>query len=131
MRSCPSRSAALVEFQQTKYPAENETLRRFPAETRAHALCKTNAEDVAIADSPSWRGYTAQIFSEWIGAGRLGTIHPDNCTCTEQQWKDALVARRFFDTEVRLRAPDAGWRWTNLSVAAALDTLGEAEKCSR
>ena len=39
-----------------------------------------------------------------------------------------MLARRVVNAEFRLRAPDGGWRWTNVLATPLLDTEGKIEK---
>ncbi|WP_322965046.1 PAS domain-containing sensor histidine kinase [Sphingomonas fuzhouensis] len=79
---------------------------------------------VVVADSPSWRAYTGQTVAEWRGYGWLDAIHPDDRAYAERQWREAIAVRGLVDAEFRLRAPDGGWRWTNVRAASVLDSDG-------
>ena len=92
------------------------------------AAWETDANGVVTADSPSWRAYTGQSLDEWLGYGWLDAVHPDDRAYAERQWRDAVAANRIVDAEFRLRAPDGGWRWTNVRAAPVLDAEGKIEK---
>lgn len=94
----------------------------------AQAVWETNAEGIVTADSPSWREYTGQALEEWLGYGWLDAVHPDDRDFAGRQWRESVAARRRVDAEFRLRAPDGGWRWTNVRAAPVLDGAGEVEK---
>ncbi|MBE7199344.1 MAG: PAS domain-containing protein [Parafilimonas terrae] len=94
----------------------------------AQALWETDAEGVVVADSPSWRAYTGQTLEEWLGYGWLDAIHPDDRAYAERQWRAAIAARGLVNAEFRLRAPDGGWRWTNVRAAAVRNAQGAIEK---
>lgn len=91
-------------------------------------MWETDGAGVVVTDSPCWRAYTGQTVEEWLGYGWLDAIHPDDRTFAERQWRYAMAARRIVDAELRLRAPDGGWRWTNVRAAPLLDARGRIEK---
>lgn len=92
------------------------------------ASWETDALGVVTADSQSWRAYTGQTLDEWLGYGWLDAIHPDDRAYAGQQWRKAVAAHEIVDAEFRLRAPDGGWRWTNVRAAPVLDAEGQIEK---
>jgi PAS domain S-box-containing protein len=107
--------------------AESETRHRLLIGSGAQAEWETDAQGVVVADSPSWRAYTGQTVDEWLGYGWLDAIHPDDRAFAERQWREAMAARRVVDAEFRLRAPDGGWRWTNVRAAPLLDAQGNIQ----
>lgn len=107
---------------------ESETRHRLLTESWAQAVWETDPAGVVVADSPSWRAYTGQTLEEWLGYGWLDAIHPDDRAYAERQWREAVAADGLVDAEFRLRAPDGGWRWTNVRAAPARDAAGEIRK---
>jgi PAS domain S-box-containing protein len=107
---------------------ESEARHRLLIESWAQAVWETDADGVVVADSPSWRAYTGQPPEEWLGYGWLDAIHPDDRTHAERQWRETVAGRGLVDTEFRLRAPDGGWRWTNVRAAPVIDAAGRVEK---
>lgn len=107
---------------------ESETRHHLLIESWAQAVWETDAAGVVVADSPSWRAYTGQTLEEWLGYGWLNAIHPDDRAFAERQWREAMAARRLVNAEFRLRAPDGGWRWTNVLASPLLDAGGNIEK---
>ena len=107
---------------------ESEARYRLLIESWAQAVWETDADGVVVADSPSWRAYTGQTSKEWLGYGWLDAIHPDDRAYVERQWREAVAACSLVDAEFRLRAPNGGWRWTNVRAAPVLDAGGLVEK---
>lgn len=105
-----------------------EVRQRHLIDSWAQAVWETNGDGLVTADSPSWRAYTGQTLEEWLGYGWLHAIHPDDRAYAERQWREAVAARGFVNAEFRLRAPDGGWRWTNVRAAPLLDAEGRIEK---
>ncbi|WP_244478025.1 PAS domain S-box protein, partial [Methylobacterium sp. Leaf86] len=110
------------------YLLESEARHRLLIESWAQAVWETDANGVVIADSPSWRAYTGQTLEEWLGYGWLDAIHSDDQAYAEQQWREAVAARRLLNAEFRLRSPNGRWRWTNVRAAPVLDAAGQVEK---
>ena len=108
--------------------AESETRHRLLVGQWAQAEWETDAQGVVVADIPSWRAYTGQSVDEWLGKGWLDAIHPDDRSYAERQWREAVAAHGLVNAEFRLRAPDGGWRWTNVRAAPVLDGSGNIEK---
>lgn len=94
----------------------------------AQAVWETDGAGVVVADSPSWRAHTGQTLEEWLGYGWLDAIHPDDRAFAERQWREATAAGGLVNAEFRLRAPDGGWRWTNVRAAPVLDAEGTVRK---
>ncbi|KRB49217.1 hypothetical protein ASE04_18765 [Rhizobium sp. Root708] len=110
------------------FARESETRHRLLIGTWAQAVWETDAAGVVTADSPSWRAYTGQTLEEWLGDGWLNAIHLDDRAYAERQWREAMAARHLVNAEFRLRAPDGGWRWTNVCAAPVFDASGNIEK---
>ena len=107
---------------------ESEARHRLLIERWAQAVWETDADGIVVADSPTWRAYTGQSQADWLGYGWLDAIHPDDRGHAEQQWREAMATHGVVDAEFRLRAPDGGWRWTNVRAVPALDANGNVEK---
>jgi PAS domain S-box-containing protein len=107
---------------------ESDARHRLLIESWAQAVWETDAAGVVVTDSPSWRAYTGQTLPEWLGYGWLDAIHPEDRAYAERQWREAVAARGLVNAEFRLRAPDGGWRWTNVRAAPMLDAAGQIEK---
>ena len=125
---------SVVAEEITERKAAEATLRESQArqsiliESWAQAVWETDAHGVVIADSPSWRAFTGQTLQEWLGYGWLDAIHPDDRVDAERQWQEATAAHGLVNAEFRLRAPDGGWRWTNVRAAPVLDEKGGIAK---
>ena len=107
---------------------ESETRHRLLIESWAQAVWESDADGGVVSNSPSWRAYTGQTLDEWLGHGWLDAIHPDDRAYAERQWREAIAARGPVNAEFRLRAPDGGWRWTNVRAAPLLNARSRIEK---
>jgi PAS domain S-box-containing protein len=101
---------------------------RLLIESWAQAVWETDADGIVVADSPSWRAYTGQTLEELRGYGWLNAIHPGDQAYAEQQRREAIASRGLLNAEFRLRAPNGGWRWTNVRAAPVLDETGSIRK---
>jgi PAS domain S-box-containing protein len=75
---------------------------------------ETDAAGAVVADSPSWRAYTGQTLSQWLGWGGFDAVHPDDRALAEERWREAVASGRDFDAEFRLLGADGSCRWTNV-----------------
>lgn len=107
---------------------ESEARHRLLIENRAQAVWETDAAGAVVTDSPSWRAYTGQTPEEWLGYGWLDAVHPHDRGYAERQWREAIAARGPVNAEFRLRAPDGGWRWTNVRAAPMIGVDGHVQK---
>lgn len=107
---------------------ESEARHRLLIESWAQAVWETDGTGVVVEDSPTWRAYTGQTLKEWLGYGWLDAIHPDDRASAERQWREAISSRGLVNAEFRLRAPNGGWRWTNVRAAPLLDAAGNIKK---
>jgi PAS domain S-box-containing protein len=119
---------AVTQLQQANALRESESRHRLLVESWAQAVWESDANGVVVADSPSWRAYTGQTLEEWLGYGWLDAVQPEDRPYAEQQWREAIAARRPVDAEFRLSCPNGGWRWTNVRAAPVLDAAGQIEK---
>jgi PAS domain S-box-containing protein len=78
----------------------------------AQIVWTTDAEGQTEEDSPSWRAFTGQTYSEWRGSGWLGVVHPDDRPRTLAAWKAAVSDRNTYNAEYRLKSVDGDYRWT-------------------
>ncbi|GGE08471.1 hypothetical protein GCM10011390_29450 [Aureimonas endophytica] len=107
---------------------ESDARARALLEGLAQATWETDAEGVAIADSPSWRAYTGQPLEEWLGHGWIEAVHPADRAHAEREWRGALAAQRIFNAEFRIRSPEGRHRWTNVRAMPLLDERGAIRK---
>jgi len=107
---------------------ETEARHRLLIESWAQVEWETDADGVVVADSPNRRAYTGQGPEELLGHGWVDAIHPDDRAYAERQWAEATPTQGFVNAEFRLRAPDGGWRWTNVRAAPVRDAAGRIRK---
>ena len=104
----------------TERVQSDETLRlgeeRFRSLVTASSQMVWNSDSngMIIDDSPTWRAFTGQTYDEWIGAGWLDAIHPDDRAGAAQAWSTAVAGKAIYQTEYRLMHADGEYRWTSV-----------------
>lgn len=106
---------------------ESEQRFRDLVEASAIAVWETNAEGIAVSDSPSWRAFTGQSIEEWLHSG-WKAVHPDDSETAATIWKNAVESLQKIDFEYRLRSADGKYRWTNILATPILDREGKVKK---
>lgn len=106
----------------------SETRHRLLVDSWTQAVWETDAAGGVTADSASWRAYTGQTLSEWLGYGWLDAIHPADRAHAERQWRETVAVCGLVNAEFRLRSPGGGWRWTNVRAAPVIGDGGRVEK---
>ncbi|MGZ6132229.1 MAG: ATP-binding protein, partial [Myxococcaceae bacterium] len=96
---------------------EGERRRLAVGEERFRSIVETHADIVWVSDwnghmrqpVPTWCALTGQKPEEMLGLGWIDVIHPDDLSRTSQLWADAVVQRRRFEAEFRVRKATGGW----------------------
>ncbi|MCJ8210973.1 PAS domain-containing protein [Mucilaginibacter sp. RS28] len=108
---------------------ESEARWRGLIETLAQSTWETDPDGYVVKDSPSWRAYTGQTLSEWLGEGWVNAIHPSQRTPALQQWKEVLKMGKDLDAELSLyHAATQTYRWTNVRATRVFDEKGNVVK---
>ena len=84
----------------------------------------TNPAGRIVSDSQSWREFTGQTMEEWMKAGWLDALHPDDRERVAGEWRHALEHRTDYRSEYRLRRSDDAYRWTLVSAVPVLNEDG-------
>jgi PAS domain S-box-containing protein len=93
-----------------------EALRR--SEERYRALVQGGASVVWVAspdgemveDSPEWRMITGQGEEEFLAAGWVASVHPEDRDRVGRDWRDCLRTGRIFEDRFRMRTRGGGYR---------------------
>ena len=107
-------------------PQREMALAREAADSRFRALVTaTNAfvwtadAEGKILDVRNWRELRGENPAELLGSRWVDLVHPDDREPTLQTWAEALVSKRDYEAEHRLKQPDGSYRWM-LSRAAPI-----------
>ncbi len=102
------------------------TLRR--SEERFRTLISASADLIWTASPegdmipplPTWRAYTGQTESDYVGWGWLDSVHPEDRDRIRDLWRERLHSRDLFHAEFRLRRRDGEWRYSEARAAPVL-----------
>lgn len=83
-------------------------------EVAAQIVWITDASGDVIEDSPSWRAFTGQTYSQWKGRGWIDALHPEDRQPTLAAWQVALESEAPFSVEYRLRHHRGVWKWMHV-----------------
>jgi PAS domain S-box-containing protein len=108
--------AGLIVAALTPPSPDEEALRR--SEERYRALVQGGASVVWVAspegemveDSPEWRMITGQATDEFLAAGWLSSVHPEDRDRVARDWRDCLRTGRIFEDRFRMRTRGGGYR---------------------
>ncbi len=94
----------------------------------AQAVWETDATGQVSTDSPSWRNYTGQSLADWLQAGWVQAVHPEDQPGALHQWQQAIRTSTPMNIDLRLHSPEGNWRWTTLLAAPVRDEGGTVRK---
>lgn len=100
--------------------------RRFNALVQAtgQLVWTTNAIGHICEDSPSWRAYTGQTLTQFLGDGWLYVVHPEDRDQIEVAWRSAVTRRAPYQVEYRIRRYDGQYRWAIARGTPVVDERG-------
>ncbi len=84
----------------------------------------TRADGQIVEDSPTWRAFTGQSFDQWRGWGWLDSIHPEDRKQAAEVWQKAVLDRKTYLNEYRVRNADGIYRWMAARGVPVLDARG-------
>ena len=61
-------------------------------------------------DSPEWRRITGQTAEDYLAAGWLAAIHPEDRERVERAWQDCIGSGKVFDGKYRVRTKSGSYR---------------------
>ncbi len=95
---------------------KEQTLRESEARYRALVMAssemvwRANALGEGVFVTPSWQELTGQNENAMRGLGWLEAVHPDDRERTRRFWERAMVEKRTYQNELRVRARDGSQR---------------------
>lgn len=98
-------TASQIAERQTQLTRSEERFRSLVAAT-SQIVWTTDANGEVVVDSPGWRQYTGQTEAEFLGAGWLSAVHPEDRERTGHAWQEATRTRSPYEIEYRLRKHD-------------------------
>jgi PAS domain S-box-containing protein len=77
-----------------------------------------------LGEQPGWSALTGQQVEQYQGFGWSAAVHPDDAQPTIDAWRAAVLARRPFIFEHRVRRHDAKWRRFSIRAIPLMDAHG-------
>jgi PAS domain S-box-containing protein len=92
--------------------------------TATNAFVWTADSEGQILDIRNWRELRGENPAELLGSRWIDLVHPDDRETTMQAWAEALVSKRDYLVEHRIRQPDGGYRWAQSRAAPIMFETG-------
>ncbi len=104
--------AVLMQERREKETAVRESEARYRALVMASAemVWRANAWGEGFFVNPSWQQLTGQNENEMRGFGWLEAVHPDDRERTARLWERALIEKRTYENELRVRTREGSHR---------------------
>jgi PAS domain S-box-containing protein len=104
--------AVLLQERRGKETAVRESEARYRALVMASAdmVWRANARGEGFFVTPSWQEFTGQNENQTRDFGWLEALHPDDRERTKRLWEQAMMERRAYENELRVRARDGSCR---------------------
>ena len=80
------------------------------AQGGAQVVWVASPDGVMLEDSPEWRWITGQTEEEFLDAGWLDSIHPEDRGRVQRDWRESLRSGRIFDDRFRMRTKAGAFR---------------------
>src|SRR5580693_8820759 len=80
------------------------------AQGGAQVVWVASPDGVMLEDSPEWRWITGQTEEEFLDAGWLDSIHPEDRDRVQRDWRESLRSGRIFDDRFRMRTKAGAFR---------------------
>jgi PAS domain S-box-containing protein len=123
-----------VDADMTAHKQVQEAIRRSEERYRvltegiSQIIWDTKAEGEFVSEQPAWSAFTGQSFAELQGWGWLDAIHPDDRAHTARVWSQALVERKLYQVEHRLRRYDGQYRYMSVRGVPVLEPNGNVRE---
>jgi formate hydrogenlyase transcriptional activator len=104
--------AGLIQEREDKEQTLRESEARYRALVTASAemVWRANAWGEGFFVSPSWQQLTGQNENEMRAFGWLQAVHPDDRERTRRLWERAMIEKRTYENELRVRTRDGSHR---------------------
>jgi formate hydrogenlyase transcriptional activator len=104
--------AVLMRERRDKESAVRESEARYRALVMASAemVWRANARGEGVFVTPRWHQLTGQNQNEMGGLGWLEPVHPDDRERASRLWERAMIEKRTYENELRVRTRDGNYR---------------------
>jgi PAS domain S-box-containing protein len=104
---------------------ENQAYLQILTETVPNLVWTCKADGSCDFMSLQWAQYTGKPAAQQLGWAWLDQLHPDDRARISQDWIRAVVGKRAYETEFRIRRADGAYRWFQTRAQAVRDEAGE------
>ncbi|HYW06916.1 MAG TPA: MHYT domain-containing protein [Longimicrobium sp.] len=126
--------ATLADRRRRARNAETEAIRR--SEDRFRSLVQASTQIVwtchasgdFVDEQAGWAEFTGMAPDEYLGAGWLRAVHPDDRERTADAWRNAVRDRGVYVCDYRLRRHDGAWRITQARGVPVLESDGKVRE---
>ena len=122
--------AGLIRERQEKEQTLRESEARYRALVMASAemVWRGNARGKGFFVNPSWQQLTGQNENEMREFGWLQAVHPDDRERTERLWGRAMIEKRSYENELRIRTRDGSYRHFSVHAVPILAPDGDVHE---
>jgi formate hydrogenlyase transcriptional activator len=122
--------AVLMRERRDKEAAVRESEARYRALVMASSemVWRANAQGDGLFATPSWYQLTGQNENEMGGLGWLEPVHPDDRERAGRLWERAIVEKRTYENELRVRTQDRNYRHFYVHAVPILATDGSVHE---
>ena len=110
------------------YLRENQAYLRVLTETVPNLVWTCKADGSYDFLSPQWIEYTGKPLAQQLGWGWVEQLHPDDRVRISQEWMRAVVGKRTYESEFRIRRADGVYRWFQTRAHAVRDDSGQVTR---
>jgi PAS domain S-box-containing protein len=120
----PAQSGAAIARMDKERLRQSEQRFRAAVEAMDGILWTNNAAGEMEGEQPVWAALTGQTYDDYQGFGWSKAVHPDDAKPTIDAWKAAVIERRTFIFEHRVRRRDGQWRLCSIRAVPVFDEEG-------
>ena len=104
---------------------ENQAYLQILTETVPNLVWTCKSDGSCDFLSLQWAQYTGKPAAQQLGWAWLDQLHADDRARISQEWIRAVVGKRAYETEFRIRRADGAYRWFQTRAQAVRDEAGE------
>src|SRR6266481_1066255 len=122
--------AVLIQERRDKEQTLRESEARYRALVMANseAVWRANARGEGFFVTPSWQHLTGQNEEQMRDFGWLEVVHPGDRERTAQLWERAMIEKRMYENELRVRTPEGSHRHFHVQAVPILAADGSVHE---
>src|SRR4029077_4233937 len=122
--------AVLIQERRDKEQTLRESEARYRALVMANseAVWRANARGEGFFVTPSWQHLTGQNEEQMRDFGWLEVVHPGDRERTARLWERAMIEKRMYENELRVRTPEGSHRHFHVQAVPILAADGSVHE---